>query len=178
MQQERNTTDPVARKNEKKDYRPLEYSLYVICAGAFGLFLRWMQVMLAFNEDGLPDPSAFHVMLPGYLLICALVFRSFVRRIERENCEIPSEFPAAFSNGLTAVQLKNNVMDVNIYGPVRWLIGAAMAVGGIVLLMTTELNKYAGMLRVMSFTAILAGITFPLLMEGGNKPGAKNSLKL
>ena len=37
--------------------RVMEISCYVAGAGAFGVFLRWMQDQLAFNEFGLPDPA-------------------------------------------------------------------------------------------------------------------------
>ena len=52
---------------EMEDYRSgkksLELACYIGGAGAFGVFLRWLQLQLAFNELGLPDPSAFHVGL-------------------------------------------------------------------------------------------------------------------
>ena len=40
--------------------RALEISCYVVGAGAFGVFVRWLQVMMAFNEEGLVDKSFFN----------------------------------------------------------------------------------------------------------------------
>lgn len=142
----------------------MEISCYVAGAGAFGVFLRWLQDQLAFNEYGLADPSAFHVMLPVYILICALVFRHFVKRYEKEKFVVPESFHMAFRN------------EGRLYGLLRWVIGGLMSVGGLVLLMTSELDKYAGMLRVLSIVAILAGISFTALTTLANREDAKPDL--
>ena len=73
----------------------MEISCYVAGAGAFGVFLRWMQDQLAFNEFGLPDPSAFHVMLPVYILVCAVLFRHFVKRYDKEHTEVEKKYRRA-----------------------------------------------------------------------------------
>ena len=87
---------------EMEDYRSgkksLELACYIGGAGAFGVFLRWLQLQLAFNELGLPDPSAFHIGLILYVVAAALVFLYFVRRYENQHLYLPDEFPAAFSN--------------------------------------------------------------------------------
>lgn len=142
----------------------MEISCYVAGAGAFGVFLRWLQDQLAFNEHGLADPSAFHVMLPVYILICALVFRHFVKRYDKEKLVVPESFSAAFRN------------EGRLYAALRWGIGGLMVVGGIVLLMTSELNKYAGMLRILSIVAILAGASFTALTTLANRENVKPDL--
>ena len=52
---------------ELQEYRSGKKSLELICyiagAGAFGVFLRWMQLQLAFNELGLPEKSRVHAVL-------------------------------------------------------------------------------------------------------------------
>ena len=142
----------------------MEISCYVAGAGAFGVFLRWLQDQLAFNEYGLPDPSAFHVMLPVYILICALVFRHFVKRYDKAGLSVPEDFGAAFRN------------EGRLYAALRWLIGGLMVLGGILLLMTSELDKYAGMLRVLSIVAILAGASFTALTTLANREDARPNL--
>ena len=142
----------------------MEISCYIAGAGAFGVFLRWMQDQLAFNEYGLADPSAFHVILPVYLLVCALVFRSFVKRYDKAGFSLPESFHAAFRN------------EGKLYAALRWVIGGLMVVGGVVLLMTSELDKYAGMLRVLSLAAILAGASFTALTTLANREDAKPTL--
>ena len=142
----------------------MEISCYIAGAGAFGVFLRWMQDQLAFNEYGLADPSAFHVILPVYLLVCALVFRSFVKRYDKAGFSLPESFHAAFRN------------EGKLYAALRWVIGGLMVAGGVVLLMTSELDKYAGMLRVLSLAAILAGASFTALTTLANREDAKPTL--
>ena len=142
----------------------MEISCYVAGAGAFGVFLRWLQDQLAFNEHGLPDPSAFHVMLPVYILICALVFWRFVKRYDKAGLQLPEDFGAAFRN------------EGRLYTLLRWVIGGLMVLGGIVLLMTTELDKYAGMLRALSIVAILAGASFTALTTLANREKASPNL--
>ena len=142
----------------------MEISCYIAGAGAFGVFLRWMQDQLAFNEYGLADPSAFHVIPPVYLLVCALVFRSFVKRYDKAGFSLPESFHAAFRN------------EGKLYAALRWVIGGLMVAGGVVLLMTSELDKYAGMLRVLSIVAILAGISFTALTTLANREDAKPDL--
>ena len=63
-----------------------------------------------------------------------------------------------------------------LYSLLRWVIGGLMSVGGLVLLMTSELDKYAGMLRVLSIVAILAGISFTALTTLANREDAKPDL--
>ena len=135
----------------------LEISCYVAGAGAFGVFLRWLQDQLAFNDKGLPDPSAFHVLLPLYLVAAALLFWRFVKRFEKANLVMPEEFCGAFAN------------EGKLYALLRWTIGLLMSAGGLLLLMTSELDKYAGMLRVISLTAIVAGLSFIVLMSAANR---------
>ena len=53
--------------------KPLELSLYVAGAGAFGVFLRWLENQLAFDEADLAKPSAFHVMVIVFLVVCGLL---------------------------------------------------------------------------------------------------------
>ena len=137
--------------------RVLEISCYVAGAGAFGVFLRWLQDQLAFNEAGLPDPSAFHVLFPLYVLAAALVFQRFVKRYDKANLVLPEDFRSAFAN------------EGRLFAVLRWTIGLLMMAGGVLLLMTTELDKYAGMLRVLSLVAILAGASFIGLMEAANR---------
>ena len=43
------------KQKKSKLARALELTLYVIGAGAFGVFLRWLQDQTAFNELGLAD---------------------------------------------------------------------------------------------------------------------------
>ena len=139
----------------------VEITLYVAGAGAFGVFLRWMQDQLAFNDAGLPERSAFHVLLPLYLAVVAFVFFRFIRQYEAARLSLPDELSAAFANGGW------------LFAALRWGIGGILMLGGLVTLMTTELDKYALMLRILAILAILAGLAFSLLMEQANREVVK-----
>ena len=55
----------------------LEKTCYVGGAGAFGVFLRWLQTQVAFNDEGLPDASVFNVLVPLSILAgCAVMLVS------------------------------------------------------------------------------------------------------
>ena len=56
----------------------LEKTCYVGGAGAFGVFLRWLQLQIAFNDDGLPDPSVFNVLVPLAIVAAGALFFFFV----------------------------------------------------------------------------------------------------
>ena len=142
----------------------MEISCYVAGAGAFGVFLRWLQDQLAFNDAGLPDKSALHVMVPVYIAVCALLFRHIVKGYRKAGKCLPENFFEAFRN------------EGKLYSLLRWVCGIVMAAGGALLLATSELDKYAGMLQVLSIVAIVAGLSFPLLMAAANKPGSNLSL--
>ena len=51
--------------------KSLEITCYVAGAGAFGVFLRWLQDQLAFDENGLSEKSVFNFLVP-LLLIAAV----------------------------------------------------------------------------------------------------------
>ena len=142
----------------------IEVSLYIAGAGAFGVFLRWMQDQLAFNEAGLPEKSAFHVLVPLYLLLAAYVLYGFVRRYGKRGLSVPEDFFAAFAN------------QGGIYIALRWGVGGLMMLSGLVTLMTTELDKYAGMLRILAILAVLSGLAFALLLHFAERGSAEPRL--
>ena len=58
--------------------KSLEISCYVCGAGAFGVFLRWLQDQLAFNDAGLAEKSVFHFLVTIFIVASAFVFLRFV----------------------------------------------------------------------------------------------------
>ena len=65
-----------------KDSKSLETCCYVIGAGAFGIFFRWMQLQLAF-DDGLPGKSVWHFFVLLLIAASAAVFWYFIRKFEK-----------------------------------------------------------------------------------------------
>ena len=61
----------------------LETVCYVAGAGAFSVFIRWLQTMLAYNEEELVDASVFNILVPAIVLASALMFRSFIKKFKK-----------------------------------------------------------------------------------------------
>lgn len=138
--------------------KALEISCYVAGAGAFGVFVRWLQVMMAFNEEGLADKSFFNFAVPAFCIAAALVFLRFVDKLRLERRYLPDSFYDALRN------------EHQLFAILRWLIGLVMSAGGVMLLISSEIDKNATMLQVLAVLAIINGFLFPLHLSTANKP--------
>ena len=141
-----------------KDSKSLEISCYVLGLGAFGVFFRWMQLQLAYNDNDLPDSSAWNVLVPLLILAAAYVFIRFIKKFRKERVTIPVDFFEALKN------------KGKLYTFCRWAIGVIMVAGSALLLMTCETDTNALFLRIVAVLGILTGISFPLLLTVANKP--------
>ena len=137
--------------------KTLEINCYVLGAGAFGVFFRWLQDQMAFNEEGLADPSVFHVLVPLFILAAAGLFLRFVDKARNQRYYLPESFSEALRN------------EGRLFAAIRYTAGAVMALGGIVLFATSEVEKEAFMLRILSLLAFLSGISYPLLLNEANR---------
>ena len=137
--------------------KSLEITCYVLGAGAFGVFLRWLQDMLAFDENGLAKKSVFHVLVPLFIIAAAVVFIRFVDMFRAKRYSVPDDFNSALIN------------EGKLFSIFRWASGIIMSLGAVLLLMSCEVDKYAGLLRVLSVLGFLAGISYPLLLGAANK---------
>lgn len=146
---------------ELEEYRSgkksLELACYIGGAGAFGVFLRWLQLQLAFNELGLPDPSLFHPVLFLYAVAAAIVFLYFVHRYEKQRLYLPDNFPEAFSN------------VGRLYLAARIVSGLLVSAGGILLYMQTEADRNSSDYRLIAILAVLSGIAYILWMTAANR---------
>ena len=138
--------------------KALEYTVFVFTAGGFGVFLRWMQRQLAFDERGLCGPSAFNVLLP--LFIAALVWLLRKRNRELLNRHVSMSL-------LQDEALQN---PGKIYAAARWFCGGLMALGGVLVIRGSETEKLELMLRVLGILAILAGLSVSLYLSIVNRP--------
>ena len=146
-----------------KDSKSLETCCYVIGAGAFGIFFRWMQLQLAF-DNGLPGKSVWHFFVLLLIAASAAVFWSFIRKFEKAGLSLSGNFFEALSNG------------GKVYTVLRWALGGILCAGSVLLFMGSELDANVTFLRVLAGFGLLSGISFPLLLSCANRPHAvKNS---
>ena len=136
--------------------KPLEITCYVAGAGAFGVFFRWLQDQLAFDEAGLNEKSVFNFFVPALIVAAALVFRHFIRGMKEQKLAPPENYcDALFNPG-------------KLFAALRWLAGVIMMAGAGLLLLQSETDKYAGLIRVLCLLAFLSGVCFPLTLGAAN----------
>ena len=136
--------------------KSLEITCYVAGAGAFGVFLRWLQDQLAFDENGLSEPSVFNFLVPLMLLAAAWMFTRFINKIQDDKCYVPRDFcDALFNPG-------------KLFAVARWAIGLLMCLGSGVLLMTSETDVDADFIRIICLLGFLSGLAFPFVLGSAN----------
>ena len=136
--------------------KSLEITCYVAGAGAFGVFLRWLQDQLAFDENGLSEPSVFNFLVPLMLLAAAWMFTLFINKIQDDKCYVPRDFcDALFNPG-------------KLFAVARWAIGLLMCLGSVVLLMTSETDVDADFIRIICLLGFLSGLAFPFVLGSAN----------
>ena len=149
-------------ENMQKD--ALEKTCYVGGAGAFGVFIRWLQTQIAFNDEGLPDASFFNVLVPLAILAAGALFFVFVRRWRERHYYLPGAFQKALEN------------DGLLYSILRWFLGALMAIGAILLFAGSEADRNVGFYRVLAVLGLLSGASFPFILGEANMEEPRRKL--
>ena len=136
--------------------KPLEISCYVAGAGAFGVFFRWLQDQLAFDEAGLNERSVFNVLVPVLALAAIWLFNRFLQQMKEQKLELPEEYcDALFNPG-------------KLFTAARWAAGAIMIAGAALLLISSETDQHADLIRILCLLAFLSGAAFPLVLGAAN----------
>ena len=133
--------------------KALGITCYIAGAGAFGVFLRWLQVMIAFNELGLVNRSAFNVLFPGFVIAAAIVYLRFLDQDKKKHLVLSNDFIGAFKN------------DYRLFSILCWVSGLIVVLGALALLAKSETDKFVSFLRVLAGLGLLSGISAPLLLE-------------
>ena len=148
----------------KIQMRALETCCYVIGAGAFGVFIRWLQNVAGTNEEGLYNRSVWGVLVPVILIAGAFVFIGMVRKLNKDRYYIEEEPSAALKNG------------GKIFPVIRIAIGVLMAAGALLLIWQSEVDTEVKLLRVVGLLGFLTGVSFPIMMKWYGEPMKKPGL--
>lgn len=143
--------------------KSLELCCYVAGAGAFGVFLRWLQLQLGFNELGLADPSLLHIMIILFVLAAAVVFFVFIRRFHKQLFYLPDSFSEAFQN------------EGRWFRIARIAAGLLVCAGSLLLFLQSDLDKNVIDYRVLAVLGLLCGVAFPLWLSAANRNPAPPS---
>ena len=146
----------------QKYHRTLEVNCYVAGAGAFGVFIRWLQDQLAFTEDGLAERSFFHLFVILYILAMAYIFLRFVDRERNQRRYLPGDFCEALAN------------PGKLYTVLRWAAGAIVCVGSLLLFSVSEIDEDVVLLRVLAGIGLVFGLSYPWLLSLANNPPLRN----
>ena len=137
--------------------KSLELCCYVAGGGAFGVFLRWLQLQMGFNELGLADPSLLHWAVVLFVLAAAAVYAFFVRRFRKQLFYLPDDFQSAFHS------------EGRWYLAARLGGGLLVCAGAALLFLQTDLDQNATDYRVLSLLALISGLAFPVWLGSANR---------
>lgn len=131
----------------------LKMCLYTVCAGAFGAFARWMQVMLAFDEEGLNKESLWNVAVPLIVIAAALVFAKLVNNVKNGRYSFRETVGEVFAH------------EGTLYELVPLALGAVMLLGGLLMLKSAPVGKKGLLTVAVAAGAALSGAAYPLLLH-------------
>ncbi len=126
-------------------------TLTTLVAGIFGFFLRWLQNLNGFDDNGLavPGASIATVFLVYSILILAVFMveeRFYFRKLNRSS--LSAEALATPHFALTAV---------------FWVMAGLMVIACLILMFSSDFARYPTMQRIMSALGIFAGLCLPFI---------------
>ncbi|MCR4607596.1 MAG: hypothetical protein K5771_07715 [Oscillospiraceae bacterium] len=148
----------------KLQMRALETCCYIVGAGAFGVFIRWLQNVAGTNDDQLYNDSLWSFLVPLVIIIGALVFVGMVRKLGKDRLYVDEDVCEALKN------------SGRIYQAIRIAIGVIMAAGSALLIAQCELDNAANLLRILGILGFSTGVSFPIMMKWYNQTERRVSL--
>ena len=138
--------------------KALSTTIYVIAAGAFGAFFRWLQNQSAFEADtGLLTKSVFNYLVPLVMIAAAVLFRSLIKKLKAEGLVPPKTIAEAFTSK-------------SILYPVAFYTAAVVTViGGIATFLEAGAVRFPGFYLILGVTGIVCGACFPMLCKSARK---------
>jgi len=137
--------------------RSLEICCYVCGAGAFGVFFRWLQNQMAFDDAGLNEKSVFNFLVPLLILAAAMMFRHFINKARKEKLYLDAEYCAALRN------------PGQLFTVARWIAGAVMSIGSLLLLVAAETDVDRELMSLLAILGFFSGLAYPVLLGYANR---------
>lgn len=132
----------------------LSLTLATFVAGIFGFFLRWLQNLNGFNEQGLSVPGASTTaVFTVYTLAVVLAFLLEERFIFKKLSRSASASQALASTGFVIRALS-------------WVIAAVTVLGCLIFMFSSDFARYPNMQRITSVLGIFSGLCLPFIFGG------------
>ena len=139
-------------KNNNKAGDALIMLCYTCALGAFGAFLRWLQMQVARDsETGMINPSVLNHLLPALIIAAAVILWLRVKKLT----DAETVFPTGMSEALRGLSL--------VYIVSAWVIAAVAVIGGIMTILNASLDSLRSMYVIIAVLAMLGGLSFPLI---------------
>lgn len=140
----------------------LKLECYILGSSAFAVFIRWLQLQIAFDENGLCGRSTLNVSVVLIVIAAGAVFLRFIKKMKESRLVPPTEPILALANS-----------GHRLYGFIRWTIGVIMCLGALLLALSCETDENVILLLILAGLAFLSGVAFPVLMQKVNSVTAK-----
>ena len=138
--------------------KALTVNAYVVAAGAFGAFFRWLQNQTAFEPDtGLLKPGIINYIVPLLIIAALYLFYRIVKGIKVQGLTPPDNVWHAFRAKHIA------------YPAVYYVTALVTALGGFVTLITARDFIGSGFFRFTGLLALACGVTFPMICSASKK---------
>lgn len=127
--------------------------LTTFVAGIFGFFLRWLQTLNGFEENGLAIPGALTgIVFAVYSVVVLLAFAAINRVYLRKKSLGDKAFEVLRPGNF-------------IPGAVLWAVAVVMAIDCLVLMFSADFARYPTMQRMMSALGIFSALCLPFILQ-------------